>query len=284
MWPYIFLAPFLILFAVFFVYPIISSVLLSFQQQDGIGPGTWVGLRNYNNLLFHDPRFLIAARNTFLLAGAWIVIMLPSALLLAFALNSRRLIGRAGYRLVFFLPAAASSVVAATVFLLIFDEQFGPINSLLTQMGLRPVGWLTTAQLILPSIFLVTLWKWTGYNSLFFLAGLQSVPADLVEAARLDGANGAQLLLHVYLPLLRPITLVVVVLTIIGATQLFAEPWLLTRETGGPGQGGLTLAQLIYSDAFQNASFGYGAAVACATVVLAVGASLIAYFLLRTEN
>lgn len=279
-WAYVFLAPFLILFAVFLLYPIIDTLVLSLQRKNGIGvAGTFVGLDNYAALL-RDPRFFIAARNTLVLAAASLFVLLPCAFALALALNSKRVLVRGGLRLLFFLPAATSAVVAAMIFLVIFEEQVGVINTVLDSR----VPWLTSGTLILPSVFLVIFWKWTGYNSLYFLAGLQTIEPDLVEAAQVDGASFRQVVRHIYLPLLKPIILVVVILAIIGAAQLFAEPWLITKGTGGPGQGALTIAMLIYDVAFRQLRFGYGAAIAYMLVIGVVASSLVAYAALRSPR
>lgn len=279
-WSYVFLAPFLILFAVFLLYPIVDTLVLSLQRKNGLGvAGTFVGLNNYIALL-RDPRFLTAARNTIVLAAASLFVLLPCAFALALALNSRRVAARGGLRLLFFLPAATSAVVAAMIFLVIFEEQVGVINTVLDFQ----VPWLTSSTLILPSVFLVIFWKWTGYNSLYFLAGLQTIEPDLVEQAQVDGASFRQIVRHIYLPLLKPILLVVVILAIIGSAQLFAEPWLITKGTGGPGQGGLTLAMLIYDVAFRQLRFGYGAAIAYMLVIGVVGSSLVAYAVFRSPR
>ena len=279
-WSYVFLAPFLILFAIFLLYPIIDTLILSLQKKNGLGiAGVFVALDNYLALL-RDPRFFAAARNTILLAAASLFVLLPCAFALALALNSKRVFARGGLRLLFFMPAATSAVVAAMIFLVLYEEQVGVIN---TTLNFR-VPWLTSSTLILPSIFLVIFWKWTGYNSLYFLAGLQTIEPELVEAAQVDGATFRQVVRHIYLPLMKPILLVVVILAIIGSAQLFAEPWLITKGTGGPGQGGLTLAMLIYDVAFRQLRFGYGAAIAYMLVIGVIAASLVAYAVFRSPR
>jgi ABC-type sugar transport system permease subunit len=279
-WFYVFLAPFLILFAVFLLFPIGDTLLLSLQQKNGLGvAGTFVGLENYAALL-GDPRFLTAARNTIVLAVASLFVLLPCAFALALALNSRRVWGHGGLRLLFFMPAATSAVVAAMIFLVILEEQVGVINTVIDYR----IPWLTSSTLILPSVFMVIFWKWTGYNSLYFLAGLQTIEPELVEQAQVDGATFRQIVRHIYLPLLKPIMLVVAILAIIGSAQLFAEPWLITKGTGGPGQGGLTMAMLIYDVAFRQLRFGYGAAIAYMLVIGVVASSLVAYAVLRTPR
>jgi ABC-type sugar transport system permease subunit len=277
-WPILFLAPFLILFTLFLLYPVVSTVLISLQTKDGLGPGTFVGLANYQALT-RDPRFAIGVRNSIEFTLLGLAITVPAAFLLALGLNSPRLRARAAFRLVFFLPAAASSVIGAMIGYVFFDRQYGFIN---TQLGVD-VPWLASGSLILPTIYLVILWKYVGYQALYFLAGLQTIDREVVDAALVDGANGRQVVWHIFLPLVKPILLVVVVLVILGSAQLFAEPFLLTRGTGGPGQGALTVAMMMWEAAFRQFRFGYAAAIAMVSVILAIIASAVAVRLLRSD-
>jgi ABC-type sugar transport system permease subunit len=278
-WAYAFLAPFVVLFTVFLLYPIASTVLISLQKKDGLGPGTFIGLANYQ-ALFNDPRFAIAIRNSisFTLLGLFVTV--PAAFLLALGLNSPRLRGRTAFRLIFFLPAAASAVIGAMIGYVFFDRQYGFIN---TQLGID-VRWLTSSSLILPTIYLVIFWKYVGYQALYFLAGLQTIEREIIDASLVDGANSVQVVRYVLLPLIKPILLVVVVLVILGSTQLFAEPFLMTKGTGGPGQGGVTVAMLMWEAAFRQFRFGYGAAIAMVSVFLSIIASGVAVRVLRSST
>ena len=278
-WPYLFLAPFLVLFVVFLMYPVANTVIYSVENKQGFGPGTFVGLGNYQALL-RDPRFVLALRNSVAFTVLGLAITVPAAFLLALGLNARRLRGRAAFRLVFFLPAAASSVIGAMIGYVFFDRQYGFIN---TQFGVD-VPWLASGALILPTIYLVIFWKYVGYQSLYFLAGLQTIDREVIDAALVDGANGLQVVRYIYVPLVKPILLVVVVLVILGSAQIFAEPYLLTRGTGGPGQGGLTVAMMMWEAAFRQFRFGYSAAIAMVSVVGAILASVVAVRLLRSDT
>lgn len=278
-WPILFLAPFLILFSVFLLYPIASTFLTSLQSKDGFGPGTFIGLGNYESLM-RDPRFAIAVRNSVVLTALGLLITIPSAFLLALALNARRLRARAVFRLIVFLPAASSAVIAAMIGYVFFDRQYGFVN---TQSGLD-VPWLASGTLILPTIYLIIYWKYVGYQALYFLAGLQTIDREVIDAARVDGADGFAIVRHVLLPLVRPILLVVVVLVILSSAQIFAEPFLLTRGTGGPGQGGVTVAMMMWEAAFRQSRLGYSAAIAMVSVVGAVLASVVAMRLLRSDT
>jgi multiple sugar transport system permease protein len=279
LWPILFLAPFLVLFTLFLLYPVVSTVLISLQKKDGLGPGTFIGLANYE-ALFRDPRFAIGIRNSIAFTTLGLAITVPAAFLLALGLNSPRLRARAAFRLVFFLPAAASAVIGAMIGYVFFDRQYGFIN---TQVGVD-IPWLSSSSLILPTIYVVIFWKYVGYQALYFLAGLQTIDREVIDAALVDGASGRQVVRYIFLPLIRPILLVVVVLVILGSAQLFAEPFLLTRGTGGPGQGGLTVAMMIWEAAFRQFRFGYAAAIAMVSVILAIIASVVAVRLLRSNT
>lgn len=279
LWPYLFLAPFLVLFSVFLLYPIVNTFLISLQEKNGFGPGTFVGLDNYARLA-GDPRFAIAVRNSIALTVLGLCITVPSAFLLALALNAKRLRAKPFFRLIVFLPAASSAVIAAMIGYVFFDRQYGFVN---TQLGLD-VPWLTSGSLILPTIYLIILWKYVGYQALYFLAGLQTIDRDVVDAALVDGANGLAIIRHIFLPLVKPILLVVVVLVILSSAQIFAEPFLLTRGTGGPGQGGLTVAMMMWEAAFRQFRLGYSGAIAMVSVLGAVIASIVAVRLLRSDH
>ncbi len=278
-WPYLFLAPFLVLFAVFLLYPVVSTAVISLEKKEGLGPGTFVGLANYEALL-RDPRFFIAVRNSIAFTILGLCITVPAAFLLALGLNAQRLRGKSVFRLLFFLPAAASSVIGAMIGYVFFDRQYGFIN---TQAGID-VPWLSSAVLILPTIYVVIFWKYVGYQALYFLAGLQTIDREIIDAALVDGANGFQVVRYVLIPLIKPILLVVVVLVILGSAQIFAEPFLLTRGTGGPGQGALTVAMMMWEAAFRQFRFGYAAAIAMVSVFGAILASIVAVRVLRSDT
>lgn len=277
-WPYVFLAPFLVLFTVFLLYPIVNTFLISLQEKEGLSAGHFIGLANYEALL-RDPRFATAVRNSVALTVWGLLITIPSAFLLAIALNSKRLKGRGVFRLIVFLPAASSAVIGAMIGYVFFDQQYGVIN---TQLGLN-VGWLSSAELILPTIYVIILWKYVGYQALYFLAGLQTIDGEIIDAARVDGAGPFSMIFRIYIPLVKPILLVVVVLVILSSAQVFAEPFLLTRGTGGPEQGGVTVAMMMWEAAFRQFRLGYGSAIAMVSVLGAVIASVIAVRLLRSD-
>jgi ABC-type sugar transport system permease subunit len=268
--PYLFLAPFFIVYAIFLLYPVIDAFRLSFNERIGISAPTFVGLENYRTL-FQDERYLKALLNTTLYAGASLFILSPLALLLALAVRSFLVPSanmKSFYRIAYFLPNITSFVVIALMFGLVFDANYGLLNAFLEAIGQPTHNWLRSQTLALPSIVLVAIWTFLGINSLYFLAGLQNIPDELSEAAQLDGANRFQVFWTVTLPLLKPTILFVVVQAIIFSYQIFDIPFLLTR--GGPSDATLTLAIYLYEIGFQRFDQGYAAAIGYSLAVISM--------------
>nr|WP_269329812.1 sugar ABC transporter permease [Kineosporia babensis] len=187
------------------------------------------------------------------------LVVLPASLLLASALNARGLKLRDTFRIIFFVPVVISPIVVALVFGLIFDGQFGLMNALLQAVfGFGGIEWTTDPLWARVVVVVLVLWRWTGYLTIFFLAGLQNVPRELYEAAALDGAGAVRSFLSVTLPALRPVTAFIGVTVLVSTAQIFEEPFLLTQ--GGPGESTLSIAMFIYRAAFQRQELGYAAA------------------------
>ena len=258
--PFVFLIPFLTIFVVFKVYPVILAIIMSFQNFQGVTSQEWVGLTNYENV-FELVRFNQALANTTIYTIGTLLILIPVPLVLAVLLDTGRVVQSTVFRTLIFLPALTSLVVAGTVFRLILAEG-GFVNLFLSSVfGAKPLRWLEVSELALPSLILVATWRWTGINILYFNSGLVNIPRELYEAAIIDGANAFQMFWRITLPLLRPTTLFVIVLSIIGGYQVFVEPFILYTGGGGPGDGGLTMALLIYRTAFTSFNFGTAAAM-----------------------
>ena len=263
-WPYVFISPFFILFAIFGLFPYLYAFVLSFADWDGISQIKWVGLANYQQLLT-DPVWWLSLYNS-----VWLLVVtslnLVIALVLAFILNSGLVRFKEVYRTAFFTPIVASSVAVSMVFASLFGLNYGLLNWVLSLVGLSPVDWLGTAIWVKPAIALVSIWRYFGWNTVIYLAGLQSIPTELYEAARVDGARWRDVFLHITLPLLRPVITFTVILSIIGALQLFEEPAMLTggpfsNGLGGPDRAGLTVVLNLYQTAFSFTQFGYAAAM-----------------------
>ncbi len=235
---------------------------------------------NYTRL-FGDARYLQALRNTTLFALAGLVILIPLSLLLALAWQSRYVPRalRGVYRLSFFLPFITSTVVIAILFTLVFDQKYGLLNNLLAAVGIAGPGWLTTTVWALPALILVNLWTYLGVNALFWMAGLSAIPPELYEAAQIDGAGALARFWHVTLPMLRPVTLFMVIQAIVGSYNWFATSYLLTG--GGPSDATLSLQLYIYQESFIYDQFGYANAIAYSMVLLVFVLSLIQIVLFR---
>ncbi|AZO94290.1 ABC transporter permease subunit [Iocasia frigidifontis] len=287
--PYVFISPFYILFFIFGAFPIIYSFFLSFHIWDGISPKEFVGFENYIFVLT-DPWFWQSVWNSLVI---FILTTIPQhiiALFLAFILNSNLVKLKNLFRSSYFLPYITSSVAVSMVFGMLYGEHFGILNAILKYMekfsligamfniiNLKlPIRWLGEAAWIKPSIALLVTWQFTGWNMIIYYAGLQNIPESLYEAAKVDGANMRQVFFKIILPMLRPVILFGVTLSIIGNLQLFEQPFILTPDrTGGSGRAGLTTALYLYRTGFNWNMFGVGSAMAYILCVFIIILSLI---------
>ena len=274
--PLVFLAPFLAVFLIFKVYPVILAIIMSFQDFQGITSQDWVGFSNYENV-FELVRFSQALTNTTVYTIGTLLVLIPLPLILAVLLDSGRVVASTVFRVLIFLPALTSLVVAGTVFRLILAKD-GFLNLFLEgTLGLERLRWLEVSEMALPSLILIATWRWTGINILYFNSGLVNIPQELYEAAAIDGASPWQMFWRITLPMLRPTTFFVVVLSIIGGYQVFVEPFILYTGGAGPGDGGLTLALLIYRTAFTSFHFGTAAAMGVILALIILVFSLIQF-------
>lgn len=264
--PYTFLLPYLAIFLLFWAWPILYSFYLSFLDTRGF-PWAVEPAANWGRIL-NDPFFRQAFRNTVVILLVQVPLMLMLATGLAVGLNSPLLKLKGFYRFAFFAPVVVGSVAYSAVFRLLFNTQNGAVNAALTGLGLPRVDWLNAPLPAFILILLTVTWRWTGYNAIIILAGLQNIPLELYEAAKIDGANPWQQFWGITLPLLRPILLFALVLSVIGTLQLFTEPFLITG--GGPGNATLTLGVYLYQQGFRSFNFGYASAIGYAIALLAV--------------
>lgn len=280
---YLFIAPFFIIFAIFQLYPILYSLYLSFSDWDGFGEPAYVGLENYRRLT-SDPFFFKSIQNTFLIWVISITPQLPLALTLAFILNERFIRGKHFFRAVFYFPNIVTPVTIGVLFNLLFDWQTGAVNKLLMTLHIadQPINWLGEPSLARVLVAGVMTWQWFGYNMLLYIAGLQSIPEELPDAARVDGANSFQIATGILIPLLRPVILFTVITSIIGGMQIFDVPFTLTGT--GPNNSTLTMVMYLYQTAFERAQYGYGAAIAYAIFVLIAAFSLVVLRLTRNRD
>ncbi len=264
------LAPSLALIGLFFVVPVGAAFLLGFTDFDiyaiaDLGTVRVVGLGNYIALSQH-PLFWQALRNTaaFALIGGplSIAVSLAAALLV----NAKSTRFKPFFRSVLFMPFVTTLVAVAIVWRYLYHPQYGVFNWLLSLVGIAPLDWLGNPSLAMPAIILMTVWKSFGYNMLVFIAGLQGIPEELYEAARLDGAGPWQQFRHVTMPMLRPTLFFVTVITLVGFFQLFAEPYVMTQ--GGPLRATTSLVLLMYEEGFRWWRMGNAAAIAVVLFVI----------------
>ncbi len=269
--PLIFLSPYLGFFLLFWVWPIGYSLYLSFVNTR-VNPWRVQAAVNWGRLL-NDPFFWKALTNTLLILVLQVPLMLALALALAIALNSPLLKAKGFYRFAFFAPVVVGAVPYSAVFRLLFNTQYGAVNYVLSLVGLPAVDWIYSPIPAMAVIIIALTWRWTGYNAIILLAGLQAIPKELYEAAAVDGATNWKLFTRITVPLVRPVLLFTLVLSIIGTMQLFTEPWLITG--GGPGNATTTLGVYLYRQGFQLFNFGYASAIAYSVAVLAAVFSII---------
>ncbi|WYP24811.1 sugar ABC transporter permease [Alkalihalobacillus sp. FSL W8-0930] len=257
---YLFISPFFLLFLIFGLFPILFSLYLSFHSWSGLGDMTFVGFSQFNYLLT-EPVFWQSVGNTFAIWFLSSVPMLFFALVIAFLLNLPRLRMRGAYRTMFFITNVTSIVAVAIIFETIFSNQYGLLNYVLSLIGIGSLEWMNSSFLIKVVIASMVVWRFVGYNAIIYLAGLQSIPKSLYEAAVIDGANKIQIFFRITIPLLRPIILFTVIMTTIGSMQIFTEPEVLLGLSGGVGGAGMTMTLYMYNEGFINSNYGYASAV-----------------------
>ncbi|WP_371502454.1 sugar ABC transporter permease [Kitasatospora sp. NBC_00374] len=262
--PYLLIMPAVLGFAVFKAYPIADSLWISLTTGNG-DDRRFAGLANYRRLL-DDPLFWTALKNTGLILVVQVPLMLGLALLVALGLNSTRVRLRPLWRLGVFVPSLTGLVAAGVMFSVILNRDAGLLNWVLSLFGVDRVNWLGSSSWARVGVVLVITWHYTGYNAVMYLAGLQGVPAELYEAAMVDGAGPIRRFVSITLPQLRPILLLTVVLSTIGTLQLFDEPYVLTG--GGPDNATLTVTMYLYNNGFKYFDFGYASALAYALALL----------------
>ena len=270
--PYIFVLPFLVSFSLFFIFPIISTIIMSFQKVL-IGSARFIGFDNYKRLI--NESFFNAIRTNIIYTVLTILYLIPVPIVIAVALNSKLLIGRNAFRAVLFLPSLISIIVSGVAFRLLFGTgEFGFVNSLLQKLGLRPINWLLEYW---PGMFIMVglaCWRWTGVNIVYFLSGLQNIPKELYESADIDGANALDKFFYITLPLLKPIIIYVLTISIYGGFAMFGESFVYWNETM-PGDIGLTIVRYIYQEAIQRNDLGYGSSIGIVLLVIVFGINIM---------
>ncbi|MDA8218122.1 MAG: sugar ABC transporter permease [Dehalococcoidales bacterium] len=277
----LFLSPAIVYFVLFFALPILMDFAMTFTSGTLLlgGSGEVVGLKNYIALLddrvFHQSLITTAI---FMLGGGGTTIVLGLALAL---LLNRRMRFRIAFRAVIFFPYMTSMVIIALIWSVIFDKQLGILNYLLSLVGIPPVGWLNDPNMALLAIIIVTVWWQTGYNMVLFLAGLQAIPSEYYDAAKVDGAGAIARFVNITFPMLAPTTFFVVIITIISTSEAFIQPYIMTL--GGPANATNIASYYIYNVAFTHMNLGYASAIAFAMFAITFAITAVLFRWWRAE-
>ncbi|MDD5368393.1 MAG: sugar ABC transporter permease [Anaerolineaceae bacterium] len=280
----LFLLPAFVLFFLFLVFPIVQSIHFSLFNWNGLGPAIdYVGLDNFKAILT-DQIFIKAVGNGLLIVLLSLIIQLPLSMALAIMVG-RDLPGRAFFRTIFFMPYVFSEVITAIMWLNLYnpDPSRGLINALLVLIpGVHAQAFLGDTQWVMTCLFIVLTWKYFGFHLLLYMTGLQSIPSEIEEAARIDGANGGQLIRHITLPLLGTTIRTSVYLSVLGSLQQFVLVWIMTK--GGPVNASEVMATYMYRFGFVRFWLGYGSAVAIVILIISLVFSLTYQRLVRQQD
>ena len=276
---YLFISPFFVVFAVFGLYPLVFSLCLSFARWDGLTELTWIGLQNFAALI-HDEILLTSLWNTLAIGLMYVPPMFIGAFVFALLLNTSWLKMGAVFRAAFFLPCVTPMVVVAIVFILLYGQEAGLLNYLLTKLGdaipgfrIDAIPWLVSERWSKPSVAVLLVWRWTGYNMVLMLAGLQGISNEYYEAAEIEGAGVLQRMWHITLPLMRPIFVFCAIMSLIGTVYMFDEVFVLTR--GGPGTSSTDFGLYLFNVSFSDFKFGYASCMAYTVAFFVFVASLL---------
>ena len=257
--PYLFILPFMLSFLIFFLYPVISIVQMSFQS---VLPGMveYIGMENYRNLL--NPTFFKAVKNSLAYTLITLAILIPVPMILACMINSRKMVGKTFFKSALFVPTLTSVVVAGIIFRLLFAESDGALmNQIIGVFGKSPVKWLRNGTTGFMVLIFLAFWRWVGINLLYFLSGLQSIPEEIYESADLDGVNTWQKFRYITVPMLRPITTYVLTISIYGGLAMFTESYMLWAGNSSPNDMGLTIVGYLYRAGWEQNNMGFGSSI-----------------------
>lgn len=275
---YLYISPFFIIFAIIGLYPALFSLYLAFQRWNGLGDMEFVGLRNFSVVL-NDPLFWKSVYNTIIIGLMGTAPQIIVGIILAFILNQAFLKFRNTFRAMIFMPYITSMVAVALVFGVFFsNNETALANYILNFFGMDSIAWKTNEWGAKIAISIMVFWRWIGYNTIIYLAGLQSIPKELYEAARIDGANIVQQLRYITIPLLKPFIILTVFFSTVGALQLFTEPTVFLGNQAFTRTEAMTVVMYLYRDAFNLQSFGTGSATAIILLAIIILFSAINVF------
>lgn len=272
--PYVFVLPFILSFCFFWIYPLFSTVTMSFQ--DILPAGTeWVGLKNYEKLL-KDTTFHTAIINSMQYMLLTLVLLIPFPMAFAVLMDSRLVKAKGVWKAFLYLPALTSVVISGTLFRLMFSEySTGQLNVITAALGLGTFKWLKVKATGLLALVIVCCWRWTGVNMLYFLSGLKSIDGALYESAEIDGASGWQKFRFITIPLLKPTTIYVLTISVYAGLSMFMESYMLWAGPDSPNNIGLTIVGYLYKRGITKNQLGYGSAVGLVLLAIALVINVI---------
>ncbi|EMS70155.1 carbohydrate ABC transporter permease [Ruminiclostridium cellobioparum] len=272
--PYIFVLPFVIIFLIFWLFPLANSFVMSFQERMLGQDPKWIGTANYTKLLT-DKVFLKSITNSVVYMVGTLILLIPFPMLFACLINSKLMWGREFFKSSFFLPALTSVAVAGTIFRLIFGEMESSLmNSILSLFGIGPFKYLKDQNLSMAALLTLACWRWTGVNMLYYLSGLKSIDSEYYEAASIDGASAWQKFRAITMPLLKPTTIYVLTISIYAGLAMFTESLMMFNGNNSPKNIGLTIVGYLYRQGIEKNKLGYAATVGIVLLVVAMTINL----------
>ncbi|WP_339783517.1 sugar ABC transporter permease [Paenibacillus sp. FSL R7-0313] len=268
--PYVFVLPFILIFLIFWFYPLVNSFVMSFQDRMLGQDPKWIGEANYSKLLT-DKVFLTSIKNSVVYMLGTLVLLIPFPMLFAVMINSKLMMGREFFKSSFFLPALTSVAVAGTIFRLTFGEMEGSLmNSFLGLFGIEPIKFLKDGNWSMAALLILACWRWTGVNILYYLSGLKSIDNEYYEAASIDGASAWQKFRTITMPLLKPTTVYVTTISVYAGLAMFTESLMMFNGNKSPQNIGLTIVGYLYRQGIEQNKLGYAAAVGIVLLVIAM--------------
>ena len=272
--PYVFVLPFVLSLIIFWAYPLVSGIIMSFQDIS-FGGREFVGTAHYAKL-FKDKFFITAVTNSVEYMFLTLVLMIPIPLLLAVLMESRLTKAKGVWKVIMYIPALTSVVISGMLFRMMFSEAPGSqMNQLLTWLGRTPIAWLKTKWTAWIALLLLCLWRWTGVNMLYFLSGLKSIDTSIYESADIDGANARQKFWYLTLPLIKPTTIYVITISVYAGLSMFLESFMLWNGNSSPKNIGLTIVGYLYKRGIEKNDLGYACAVGMVLMIIALAINVV---------
>ncbi len=272
--PYVFILPFILVFLLFFISPMVNTVIMSFEN---VLPGSrkFVGFENYTKLL-GDKVFLVALWNSFKYMIWTLILLIPIPMILACIIDSKLMVGKEFFKSALYLPALTSVAVAGIIFRFAFGEQSTSLmNQVVAIFGMDPFKWLKNGTTGFIVLLVLACWRWTGVNMLYFLSGLKNIPAELYESADIDGANTLQKFRYITIPQLKPTTIYVLTISIYAGLAMFIESYMVFNGNNSPNNIGLTIVGYLYRQGIEKNAMGYASAVGLVLFIIGMAINLV---------